>query len=1208
MKNIDDASPKRRSGKWPLGFRLRFTLRDHISWISTVAWAPTETYLASASDDNTIRIWDVATGQLVRILSGHDDTVFSVAWSPSGQILASSSDDETIICWDTETGQQLSRLTGHRSGVVTVAWLPDGQTLVSGSGDRTLRFWNALQGDLQEEVPAHEAWVRQIAVSPDNSLLASASYDRTIKLWDLRTRKCVKILEGHRDYVHSIAWAPDGSTLASASKDLTVRIWEPKAGRVVQVLEGHTAAVYSVSFSRDSQLLATKALDSTVRIWQCGSWQTLAILPEESIMTAFGSLAFAAGDENLLATLGEMDTVIRVWAIDSAALLQERSTQKAVHYTSAKIVLVGESNVGKSCLALRLAEDRYEEQGTTHGMRFWELDPAQLQPDAIAPSSEAREVVLWDLGGQEEYRLIHQIFLHDTTLALILLDPTRGRSAFDDVEAWNRRLEKQLHGRKAVKLLVGTKLDSEDAVLDLAAIERLKSNCGFLAFLPTSSRTGRGLQELRSAIANAIDWEFLARTSRPEVFQHIRDAIEKARLRGEVVLLVSDLERGLPALGEGADEGAVGAVIEQLALQGLVADTQLATGEQALVLQIAEVERYGGSLILAAKLNPRGVPALEERLVGSKKMTFPRIDSSERLPWLQERVVLECVIELLLRHGIALRHEGLLIFPALFRTTEKTDSSLTGLSISLYYDFTGAIDNIYSALVARLAISETFGRYRLWESRAEFEAVGQGTCGLRTVAHPSGVAHLDVYFSDEVKRAQRHLFLVFIEDHLRTQGVSITENIEMTCSCGSKLSEQAIRLRLAGGYRDILCSACERRSSISAGAKHAIATDPGLETSLIALKTVIAANTQSQAKLVPGIVFYDRPSTDTIRILHLSDLHMKPDSEPRSMLQQLEADLKDKDGGLGFDRLDYMLVSGDLSSRALPAEFELAYEFVSGVIKRFDLTAQQCIIVPGNHDLNWDELVYDWKPLRQVELDRLDPRTYVKQGEGVLVRNEAKYPLRLRNFTDRFYKFLTQEEYPLDSKQQCIPFLFTEGRLQILAVNSCWEIDEFNRERASIYAAALARGLDEAEDQIRVAREARLLSDDASVLRIAVWHHPVSGNDKIQDDAFLDRLRKAGFKLCVHGHVHELRADVIGYSHPRRKIYVAGAGAFGADARDRPEATPRLYNVLEIKRDHSEVKVHTRCMMKPDGAWEGWAVWDGGRSGRRLTYYRIRLR
>jgi GTPase SAR1 family protein len=149
-------------------------------------------------------------------------------------------------------------------------------------------------------------------------------------------------------------------------------------------------------------------------------------------------------------------------------------------------VLVGESNVGKSYLAHRIATGEAPRHGSiqsTHGMKFWPLERSKQTTAANSPhqtrpmpsrfadvlfgqttensKTQRREIVLWDMGGQEEYRLIHQLFLHDTTVALVLLDPTRGATAFKEVEAWNKSLEKQLAGRAAVKILIGASVRND---------------------------------------------------------------------------------------------------------------------------------------------------------------------------------------------------------------------------------------------------------------------------------------------------------------------------------------------------------------------------------------------------------------------------------------------------------------------------------------------------------------------------------------------------------------------------------------------------------------------------------------------------------------------------------------------------------------------------------------------------------------------------
>lgn len=176
-----------------------------------------------------------------------------------------------------------------------------------------------------------------------------------------------------------------------------------------------------------------------------------------------------------------------------------------------------------------------------------------------------------------------------------------------------------------------------------------------------------------------------------------------------------------------------------------------------------------------------------------------------------------------------------------------------------------------------------------------------------------------------------------------------------------------------------------------------------------------------------------------------------------------------------------------------------------------------------------------------------------------------------------------------------------------LALNSAWEIDEHFPRRASINEQALAHGLLAAEDQLRRAREAGNIPAQASILRIAVWHHAVSGNNKIQDVGFLEKLRQCGFQLCVHGDVHENRPSVAGYPESQRLLHIAGVGSFAAEAAARPESVPRQYNLIEISRDHREIRIHHQYQPTRTSAWDAWAVYPGPDPNTKRTYYEITL-
>lgn len=1011
-----------------------------------------------------------------------------------------------------------------------------------------------------------------------------------------------------REGIKHLSVSPDGQLIATGNNDATVKIWDLNSGKLIQTLEGHTASVRKVLWVTDGHLLCSNSSDNKFLIWRTDSWESVReITGNTDLGTNYISLHTS---QLTVSELCEESVAVDIWELDPEQLFSLGAITDTIHFASAKVVLVGESNIGKSCLALRLTEDRYEEQGTTHGMRVWTMSPAQLLPNSKDADNSNREVILWDMGGQDEYRLVHQLFLHDTTVALILFDPTRGRAEFDGVEAWNLGLENQLRGRKANKLLVGSKLDhdpeGQDSI-DYTRVEKLVHDCELKGYYPTSSKTARGILELRVAISESIDWDSLTRVSRPVLFQRIRDEIERRQKAGEVVLLYSELEESLrQEIPEMFDPKAVSVVIEQLSLQGLIIGTRLASGERVLVLQISEVERYAGSVIVAARNNPRGVPAIEEQMLTSVNPVLPAIKKEVRLHPFQERVVLECVVQLLLEHGICLKHEGLLIFPTLFQSAASSEEVPLAHSVSLYYDFAGAIDNIYSSLVVRLAISGRFGRVRLSEDKVEFEKAGQGVCGIRKIERRSGFAHLDLFFSEAVVTETRDLFTVFIEEHLRKEGVNITEVLEITCSCGFRFQEASLRKRLSEGLADIICPECETRSRISEGAKK-VRTEVGQD--LLALKTVI--DRKKEEALVSVKIAFSAPAreatlSEPIRILHLSDLHLTSDEDPINRLQPLVRDLVDPKEGLGISKLDYLVISGDLTNRATPEEFEQAYQFISAFIKYFNFTAERCIIVPGNHDLSWDVPVYEWKQKRLVNLQALNEGSFVEENKGYLIRTDERYALRFENFS-KFHHSLTQREYPLRVEEQCIPLLFEDDGLQFITLNSSTEIDEFFPERSSINTNAVARGLTRAEAQVKKAIQSNRLKKESDVTKIAILHHPITGNEKIVNDAFLIRLRRDDVNVCLHGHVHEERADLIGGYHPTRRVHAVGAGSFGAPSKARPESTPNLYNFLEIDRGKKNIRVHTRQMRKEGSAWVGWAIWPTENSTEYRTYYDIPL-
>ena len=235
----------------------------------SVAFSPNNSTLASGSWSKTVHLWDVASGQLKTVLTGHSERVNSVAFSSDSSTLASGSLDKTVRLWNVVSEQLIAILIGHTDNVLSVAFSPDGSTLASGSDDRTVRLWDVASGQLKAVVTGHTARINSVAFSPDGSTLASGGDDAKVYLWDVASGQSKTILTGHTERIRSIMFSPDGSTLASGSDDKTVRLWNVVSGQRKAILIGHIDRVTSVAFSPDGSTLASGGdrEDRNVILW-----------------------------------------------------------------------------------------------------------------------------------------------------------------------------------------------------------------------------------------------------------------------------------------------------------------------------------------------------------------------------------------------------------------------------------------------------------------------------------------------------------------------------------------------------------------------------------------------------------------------------------------------------------------------------------------------------------------------------------------------------------------------------------------------------------------------------------------------------------------------------------------------------------------------------------------------------------------------------
>jgi small GTP-binding protein len=514
----------------------------------------------------------------------------------------------------------------------------------------------------------------------------------------------------------------------------------------------------------------------------------------------------------VLATLGEEDTIIRIWELNETLLLGQ--AQESVHYTTAKLVLVGDSGVGKTGLGWRLAHDEFKEHASTHGQQFWPIQQLGLK----RTDGTECEAVLWDLAGQHVYRQIHSIFLENVAAALVLFDPSNRQDPLKGVQFWLEQLKGK--GQLPPTVLIGARVDRGAPALAQAELDQFCLRYGIRGgYISTSAMSGEGLTDLLETLKAQIPWEEMTATVTTVTFKRIKDyvlALKEKPDRKGVLVTPAALREQLQALDQDwrFSDAEMMTAVGHLETHGYVAVLRSSAGDEYILLTPELLVTLASSIVLVADKHPRELGAVSETELLQGQFAFAELAG---LAQEESQILLDAAILRFLAHNICFREtlneETLLIFPGLIKQKRPLQDDLPATD-DISYVVRGRVGNLYASLVVLLGYTPSFTRINQWQNQAQYEMRDREICGFRLIEDREGELELVLYYGDQMPASGRVKFQELFEQFLHQRDVEVTRFPPVSCSNGHRQKREAVMEAVREGLLSLFCYKCGKQADL----------------------------------------------------------------------------------------------------------------------------------------------------------------------------------------------------------------------------------------------------------------------------------------------------------------------------------------------------------------------------------------------------------
>ncbi|MGB6297463.1 MAG: CHAT domain-containing protein [Rivularia sp. (in: cyanobacteria)] len=424
--------------------KLIHTFEGHTAGVASVSFSPDGNTIASGSLDNTVKLWSVKERKLIHTFEGHTKTVRNVDFSPDGNTIASSSYDNKVKLWSVKDGKLIHTLEGHTNLAMSVDFSPDGNTIASSSYDNTVKLWSVKDGKLIHSFKGHQSNVLSVDFSPDGNTITSGSDDNTVKLWSVKKRELIHIFEGHQSSVRNVSFSRDGNTIASGSDDNTVKLWSVKKRKLIDTLSAHKSSVWSVDFSPDDNTIVSGSSDNTVKLWSIKEDKFIDTLQGDRFDV--NSVNFSPDGKTIASA--SLDNTVKLWSVKDSKLIDTLQGHKSSVFS---VDFSPDGNTiasGSRDNTVKLWSVKNGEVIKSFQKHKDFVNSVNFSPDGntIASGSDDNTVKLWSV---KERKLIHTLHRHTNRIRSVDFSPDGNTiaSGSDDntVKLWSVKDGKLIH-------------------------------------------------------------------------------------------------------------------------------------------------------------------------------------------------------------------------------------------------------------------------------------------------------------------------------------------------------------------------------------------------------------------------------------------------------------------------------------------------------------------------------------------------------------------------------------------------------------------------------------------------------------------------------------------------------------------------------------------------------------------------------------------